>query len=327
MRYRILYFIPKEKRKMNRKSATSFSNKTSPKVSRKKLVQKVETKNSKLDKWLQDKGVIPKTTYQNKTRILNLSSSEMSVASKKNGKLTSKQSTNKSNVKTKKQSVLTSLVTKVQTCTPSKSIKKTSSSESCDLPLFKISQRPKKENKLYKKYGVVLPTVEELLKEKEDLENYKNQLEQFDSINQLRLELSTYKENLQTEPVHSEHILDCKHLSLQIILKYLKKNLKHLQDIMYKRVYNERHERFNNKYKQTLTPSTSDLTYNTSMIVFTYDQIEFMIEKLKKYLDPEDQLTQYFFQVLLPELCLKIFMQTHNMSFEEAVIYLDKRPL
>lgn len=172
---------------------------------------------------------------------------------------------------------------------------------------------------------MILPSVDEVLQEKKELELYKNKLETVHDICMLNKVLSPLKNQEVCLKQHNQ-ILDCKHLSLRKISKAVKNNLDDLKDIMCGKVFNERHKKFSDRYKKILTLTTKDLTYNTSMVLFTYDQVEYMLTKLKKYLDPEDKLTEYFFKVLLPELCLKIFMQAHNMSYDDAVVYLDSRP-
>lgn len=306
-------------------------------LQRKKNVQKIISVNYKLDNWLLKRGIIDKKNDGNKVKS-NSTMSATDYGSKENEKFKRKRAQVPKSLKLTKEPakqkyhiekplnsrVMESFVINEHKNSKCKTIRKASSNESYDLPSFKDNNSVPKRNKLCKKYGVILPTVEEILQEKKDLEVYKNQLEAFQDINEYNiLSLNKGKQCLEV----TEEILDCKHLSLKHISKFVRKNLAFLKDIMCGRVFNERHERFSDKYKKPLTLSTKDLTYNTSMILFTYEQTEYMISKLQKYLDPEDKLTHYFFQVLLPELCLRIFMEEHNMNYEQAVMYLDSRPI
>lgn len=318
----------------------SNNSKISPlKQSKKKIGIKNIHQHHKLDKWLRKKGVISDILRQEETFNNNSTMSDMSKSSKqiksikKSNKPSSALKPNKtvkqksSSHKHTTQSTLGAFVIKEQI---KPSVNKNTSeilSESCDSPSIKIITPSKNESRLFEKYGIMLPTVEEVLQEKRELEDYKNQLNAFQVINEADIQISFALKKSETCSNKPEKILDCKDLTLKTISKAVRKNLEYLKNIMYERVYNERHKKFSDKNKKYCTVSTEDLTYNNSMILFSYEQIECMLTKLQKYLDPEDKLTKYFFQVLLPELCIQIFMEAHNMSYEEALIYLDTRPL
>lgn len=316
--------------------ATKFTNTQKAYFSPKKLRTKKDAKNipfnTRLDNWLLKKGLISNRISDSpKKRDMVLSDTQDSKENEKIRKSTKRSSSlskprekRKQNVcmNKPKQGILESFIQKSQP-----DVMKSSSNESCDLPIFKTSKPRGKNNKLYKKYGVLIPTIDEILQEKKELEVYKNQLNSFQCINESCLESLVPSKISEKRFDQCEEILDCKHLSLTQISKVVRKNLKYLQDIMNGRVFNKRHELFYNKNNKPFTLTTKDLTYNTSMVLFTYDQTEYILSELKKYLDPDDKLTQYFFQVLLPELCLKIFIDTHDMSYDNAVAYLDTRPI
>nr|XP_023019572.1 uncharacterized protein LOC111508340 [Leptinotarsa decemlineata] len=215
-------------------------------------------------------------------------------------------------------------------CNSKKTMNRTDSSDSCDLPTFKPMKKSKinkKDKESFIKYGVSIPTIDEILKDQKDLQNYKTQVESFKPMCDKSFELPFCVKNLNTSPVVDTLVLDCKGLSLKDVTKCFRSNVGYISDIFHGRVYNERHDRYNNINTKVFTLTTKDLSYNTSMIVFTFKQIEHMLSLLGKEFDTKDNKTHYFFQVLLPELCLKIFMDTHGMSREEAVLYLDERPV
>lgn len=301
-------------------------------------------KHIKLDNWLRKKKIINdivsldqnKSFQEEDTRLksdnklfVNDLTSPIRIKEPKNVVKPKKSRKRKpQNENPENQSTLNDFLTiKQNQGTKRKTLNKTPSIESSDLPSPKLSKSKRSVNKLYKKYGIILPSLDEILKEKRELEDYKNRLESFQCKNELSLELPLQVKDSNVCSKHEAVILDCKNLSFKKISKAIRKHLGYLEDIMCEKVYNARHLRFYNKNKKIFTLTTKDLTYNTSMILFTYDQNEYMLTKLKKYLDPEDKLTQYFFQVLLPELCLRIFMDSYKMSREEAVACLDSQPL
>ncbi|KAJ8918901.1 hypothetical protein NQ315_016803 [Exocentrus adspersus] len=203
------------------------------------------------------------------------------------------------------------------------------SNESCELPSFvktKKSKKKKKPSDSFEKYGMVVPSVEEILKEQKDLAQYQNQIESFATVDDQTFELPFSLDDLKNEDaVIDDNILGCKHLTPDDISKAFNDNLEYASDIFHGRKYSERHEKFYDAKNYTTT--VKDLCYSTSTIVFSFEQKEQLVSMLKKEFDPSNRGTAYFFQVLLPELCLKIFMDTHGMTKDEAVRYLDTRPI
>ncbi|CAH1114138.1 unnamed protein product [Psylliodes chrysocephalus] len=216
-----------------------------------------------------------------------------------------------------------------------KPFKRYNSSDSCELPSFanmlnnkskknkKITTTKKEQKALFQKYGVHVPTVDEILRDKERLEKDKQKLAQFVPMNDDSLLFEPF---IEEAPQEKENILHCKDLTNEQLLKSFKKNRKYLNSIISGKIKNERHDKYFDK-NRVITNSFSDLTYNTSTIVFTFEQNEYLIDLLQEAFDPEDKKTQYFFQVLLPELCLKIFMEKHKMNYDVAVKHLDKQPI
>ncbi|KAK5639046.1 hypothetical protein RI129_011538 [Pyrocoelia pectoralis] len=123
-------------------------------------------------------------------------------------------------------------------------------------------------------------------------------------------------------------MLDCKHITKEELEMQLEKHYQFVHDIFHAISKSERHEKYKDRKYHSMSSSQDSLTYNTSMITFSYEQKEIMLSYLYKKFDNNEFHTQtdYFFKVLLPELCTKIFMDIHNMSKDEAVAYLDRRP-
>lgn len=169
----------------------------------------------------------------------------------------------------------------------------------------------------FQKYGVILPTYEEALLHKQKLEEMKRAIADFDVSND---SISDFE--LEVEEPKPIEILDCKHLSDERLEEELKLNHQYLYDIVNGIRKSKRHDKFMNAMYKTGT-KTDDLTHNTSMITFTFEQKRLLLKYLSKNFGDN---TQYFFKVLLPELCTKIFMDTHNMTYSEAVSYLNSRP-
>lgn len=202
--------------------------------------------------------------------------------------------------------------------------------ESNEFPSFVNKNKKLKRSvpsESFRKYGVTLPSVEEILKEQEDLAAYKNQIESFKDIDEKIFELPFFVKDLKDTQVANENILGCKHLSIHDIEEAFCENLDYVSDIFHGKRYSERHEIFFEANVRNYELTVNDLRYNTSTIVFSFEQKEHLLALLKKEFDSEDKWTLYFFQVLLPELCLKIFMDTHAMAYDEAVKYLDTRPI
>ncbi|KAL3280265.1 hypothetical protein HHI36_017760 [Cryptolaemus montrouzieri] len=194
----------------------------------------------------------------------------------------------------------------------------------------KSSVKGKKKKKLprsdsFEKYGMVLPSLKEILKNAEELKRETAALEEFDKMyNETDITLSDeLKQLLDVENSpgkNGRELLDCKDLCLSDLDKYFADHVVHIRDIFNEVVYSERHETYKN------VAMRGKLVYNTSMVVFTHDQIGHLVKLLEIELDPERGNTEYLFKVLLPELCLRIFMSKYDMTQEEAVDYLEWRP-
>lgn len=197
-----------------------------------------------------------------------------------------------------------------------------------DLPTFNVqTKKPstKKRKIALKKRKNVKPLWEQLLLEAKELEEYKikvakaRELVAEDDCEETSWPTFTVKKK-SNQPVSP--ILDCKQLTLKEIKQYFEKNICFLMNIMSGEHYCKRHSEFKQKHLQN---SEYYLTVSFSMIAFSFEQIHEMANLMSECFDSDNEKDEYFFKVLIPELCLKIFMNTHNMSEEEAVDYLKNR--
>lgn len=178
---------------------------------------------------------------------------------------------------------------------------------------------------IHKKYGVRIPTIETILRENREIDEFKASM--------AKLNLAKYtpapdylEEVLEFERnLCAKENLDCKHMSDEDLIRAFKRNFQYAHDIFYGIQPSERHDRYHSKRVFTNTFSEKDLTYNTVTITFTYPQKKLLINLLKEKFSDRDY-SEYFFKVLLPELCLKIFMDEHKMDKQQALAYLDRRP-
>lgn len=196
-----------------------------------------------------------------------------------------------------------------------------------DFPTFMVQTKKLSAKKQKTKLKKVKPSWEQFLQEVKELEEYKIKVAKARALvaEDEREQTSTHTflvKKQSIEPVLPK--LDCKHLTLEEITQYFKKNTTFLTDIMSGKHFSKRHNEFKQKHLQKCQ---FHLTASLSMIVFSFEQIHKMANLMSEQFDPDNQnKDEYFFKVLIPELCLKIFMDTHKMSEEEAVNYLQNRP-
>lgn len=229
----------------------------------------------------------------------------------------------------KKQKVLKKTESvKQKSCTSVKKMKEDGTVENSKIMDIKNKKCSKNKslvkNNSFETYGVLMPSTSEIMREKEDLEDLKRELDGLGEIEDIPLDLSFSLDVSQEKA--KETVLGCAHLTNKQLRKYFKKNKSYLANIITGEQCSERHDRFYN-YKTSYDLTPRDLTYNTSTILFTYDQQEYLMCLLCDEFDKENKLTQYFFKVLLPEFCTKIFMDVHKMKYDDAVKYLDTRPI
>ncbi|KAK9884826.1 hypothetical protein WA026_009053 [Henosepilachna vigintioctopunctata] len=180
------------------------------------------------------------------------------------------------------------------------------------------------KNDSFEEYGLLLPSYEKILGNKVIMENEARALDTYEEL-YADLDITLPNElkdmlNLNDTPGTSD-LLDCKSLSIEELSNCFYENLNYIRNILEGNVYSERHKKFIDG------DPTFDFTYSISTVIYTEEQQDHLLMLLEKNFDPEAENTQYFFKVLLPELCLKIFMDLHNKTFEEAVKYLEWMPV
>lgn len=210
----------------------------------------------------------------------------------------------------------------------SKTLKRYNSGSSDELPTFKDKtiQKKQKQSETFKKYGVIVPSLDEIVADQTKFVTYKIQVEEAQALREPTFKMPFSPEKMNH--LEEEGSLDCKHLPLTAITNYFNDDLPFLRDIINGKQFSDRHKRYLNKnLNKNNYLTANDLTYNTSTIVFTFEQLDHIISLMHTEFDPEEKETAYFFKVLIPELCLKIFMKTHNMNKRKAIKYLEIRPL
>lgn len=120
--------------------------------------------------------------------------------------------------------------------------------------------------------------------------------------------------------------IDCTHMTNQELKEAFDRNLPYLLDIYNGTRYSSRHEQY---FSEQLTDifSTNSLMCSSSLSIFNGEQKLYLAKKIAKNFKDLESNTQYYFKVLLPDICLKIFMDEHNMTQEEAINYLDNKPV
>ncbi|KAK4877354.1 hypothetical protein RN001_009860 [Aquatica leii] len=177
----------------------------------------------------------------------------------------------------------------------------------------------------FAKYGVKVPTLDDIINHQKKLERLEKIAAEFELMDDY---IEPPMEFHVIEPKKSVKILGCKHLTDDQLKVIFQQNYQYLYDIHHGISFCERYIRFQKEdYRNNFT--VKDLKYNTSMITFKLDQILLLVDLLFEKFDDGKygSAMQYFFKVLLPELCKKIFMDTHNMTDNEATVYLDNRPV
>lgn len=189
----------------------------------------------------------------------------------------------------------------------------------------KLDLEEKKERNVsasYQKYGVRVPSINSILKDIKDNKQFQANVNnlKFDDYTVVH---SNFEEILQNKC--NRNIFDCKHMSDEAITEAFEKNLSYMEEICNGTRYSKRHELFHRQKSVSTSFIEKNLIYNTSMITFTQEQKKILLKMMIKTFTQLHM--DYFFKVLLPELCLKIFIDEHNMTNEEAVNYLRECPV
>ncbi|XP_030752485.1 uncharacterized protein LOC115879686 [Sitophilus oryzae] len=206
-------------------------------------------------------------------------------------------------------------------------LKRFNSGGSDDLPIFnkKSPRKREKQSESFKKYGVSVPSVNQVMSDVKNLTQYKGTVNEVKDLREPKAKKPSPPAKKQTKK--KQHWLDCKHLSLEEITEKFDENVTYLESILTGKLFSERHKIFHKKKVGTNILSKKDLTYNTSTIVFTHEQVDHIVALMEEKFDHDHTKSAYFFKVLLPEFCLKLFMDVHEMSRRQATNYLDERPI
>ncbi|XP_050296682.1 uncharacterized protein LOC126736396 [Anthonomus grandis grandis] len=215
---------------------------------------------------------------------------------------------------------------------PKKSLSRFNSASSDELPSYvtkkpsgTVRKRKAKQPDSFQKYGAHLPSAEELITTQNQLSSYKNQVQEAQHVREpLFKSLCTPEKVKDIQPLP---LLDCKHLSLEDIDRYFEDNITFLSQIITGKIYSDRHKRYYDKENVQDIQTAANLTCSTSTIVFSFEQLDKMIALMREKFDPKDLNTSYSVKVLVPELCLRIFMDVHGMNKREANRYLLNRPI
>lgn len=181
----------------------------------------------------------------------------------------------------------------------------------------------------FEKYGVLLPSYQKVLENKIKIENEAIALDAYEAEygnHEISLLNTSQNSNHNTECSIEQDLLDCECLEDKELQEHFLLNLDYIKNIQNGSFESDRHKKFLN-YDPSRYFTLQDLCYSPSTFVFNINQKDLMLKMLEDYFDPEGENTDYLFKVLLPELCLKIFMDVHEMNRSEAIDYLNWRPL
>lgn len=181
-----------------------------------------------------------------------------------------------------------------------------------------ISKEPKGAI-LFDKCGIKSPCFENILDRKQDLTHKKERLNNM-CLKELAVTESVEQSKETDSDILSLKMLDCKHLSSQDLLNAFNTNLKYITDIVSSNRQQD-HNRHSLVHKLKLMKYPKNLARSTSMTTFDYKQKQQLLKLLQEQFC---ESTPSFLTQLLSEMCLKIFMDVHNMSFKNAVEYLHK---
>ncbi|XP_066253856.1 uncharacterized protein [Euwallacea similis] len=202
-----------------------------------------------------------------------------------------------------------------------------------DLPTFNTEPIRKKQKltKTFEKYGVIVPSLEEILVEQEQIREYKEQVQRAMKLKKLNFTALTILTNVRRSERISDQVskaipLDCKHLALEKITWYFNKYMP-VRKIINRKFTSRRQKQYYFK-KNGISQNGPylDLEYSSTSMVFTFEQVDHMANLMKNRFESENINIQYLCQILISELCFKIFMDVHNMDRQQAKTFFDKCP-
>lgn len=125
----------------------------------------------------------------------------------------------------------------------------------------------------------------------------------------------------------AEATLNCYHLTEQQVRHGVIDHIVEARQICSGSMWNKRHEMFYNAHasEHMLEEIGQILSMETTTCIYAFedDKIRLILNMLRAEFGNQ---AMYNFLVLLPELCLRIFMDVHNMTYDEVVHYIENRP-
>lgn len=197
--------------------------------------------------------------------------------------------------------------------------------------IYDIYKPQRNARRIYLKYGTRIPSFNEIVKSREEFLKFKDDVAnvaelQKDPLPQCDKPAFTAASE-QNEDI-SEH-LNCKHITQNNLKELFQENTDFLIGIANGTVPCERHALYIQNPYGSSEFDRGELTFNISMSAFSTKQKIFLANLTRKALCAKKLAynNQYYFKVLLPELCLKIFMQEYNLTKDQATKYLSNPPL
>lgn len=201
--------------------------------------------------------------------------------------------------------------------------------------MMKTNQNAKEEmDSLYfspsRKLDKLVPKVEDILLSMEKENKFKQIQELIDKSSHKFINNLPEKKVDENEKNERNKVYNCKHLTQKNLERMFQKNVEFLDNIFHGKVYNERHELF--QQGSLLNNFTdNDLRVNETTSVFTDEQLIYIVSLFRNRYDNGNiyKYSDYYFKVLLPEFCLKTFMDYHYQfkKKETAMEYLKSLPV
>lgn len=187
-----------------------------------------------------------------------------------------------------------------------------------DMSVFRLYSEIKEKTKLHE----------------ENMKKYQNVIEIGTQLNKRIAEDEAKEKENEKKVIENEEkqrnfiVKDCKYLTKEDLDDRFKRDLKWIEDTFYGRRYCERHERFKKENPKSRLTS-EDLMYNVSCEVFTDDQLIYLCKLFRSKFDKGKlwKYAKYYWKVLLPEYCLKIFIDCYNLKYSDAMEYLNNIPV
>lgn len=181
------------------------------------------------------------------------------------------------------------------------------------------------DSKLFNSFGIKSPCFENILLKKQDLEQ---QIEKLDNV--YFKEHSSVAKHVDEffdvkDCMNHIGILNCKHLSLPEIVNAFNTNLRYVTNIFNEKYQHNSHTLFDNiKSRECIIDTSESFALATSMTAFNYEQKRQLLKLLREIFCDS---TPVNLTSLLSEVCLKIFMDVHSLSFKQATEYLNNNPI